>query len=929
MNDHPDHRRRDEPDWPSGDDPDTGHRREERTGFWSPMWEDDDAPGSQPSRPAPRPPAGGPPRPAGPAPQSGGPGPQAGGPGPHAGGPGPQPGVPGAHTDGPRGPHGPQRPGPGMRPPLPPGRPMGPAGGPPGPPGPGRPGPGRPPMGPPGGPGTPPPGFRPPPGMPPRRDPSEDPTVMMRQPPERPVPEPALLTHREPDDEAEFYDDGYDDYDDEPVTDTKLARRKKIWRRVRRTAYVCTALGIILPIVAFFITYQMVDVKDPAEVAKEQSKVVTFQYADGSEMTKVADDGGNRIMLTHDQIPDQIKKAVYAAEDDTFETNAGFDLSGIARAVWNQLQGKAGGGSTITQQYIKKSSGQDDATLSRKWVEMVKAYKMSETYEKEEIITAYLNTIYFGRGAYGVAAAAKAFFNLDDISKITKSQAALLAGVIQSPGRANNEAYQQERWSYVTKRMIALNWMTEAEKGEFPTPVDAADTKTSLPGPRKGLTDLAFEELAKKGIPEEEIKARGYTVVMTIDPKAQKIAEDSVREVMKGQPKNLHPALVAVDPGTGEIRAYYGGEKGYEFDYAAALQQPGSSFKPFDLVALLKMGKGLGESYDSTAKSFGESKIVRNASTPRCGQQCTVAEAMKESLNVVFSDMVYNDVKPTGVAEAAKQAGIRTPIKDRSINIAIGGGDTMVSTVDMASSYATFAANGTYRPPHIVSKVLTPSGEIFYDASIHPDHQDKLAFDQDRELNAKIARNVTESLLPIPEYSDIPCADGRLCAGKTGTHQYVDSNGVETKYNAKAWMVGYTPQISTAVSMTGDETERRLFDKDRTTIYGSGLPGEIWQRFMDRYLAGEEKLEFGPFDPIGREEVVTQPPVTTDDTTDVTSAQPPTSSSEQPTTTTGQTSDTETTTEPDETTTTPDRPGWPGKPPGDDDDPNPGLLPGG
>ncbi|MGW5051198.1 transglycosylase domain-containing protein [Actinokineospora sp. NPDC004072] len=792
--------------------------------------------------------------------------------------------------------------------------------------GPGRPGPGRPPM---GGPNTPPPGFRPggppPPGMPPRRDPAEDPTVLLRQPPERPVPEPALLTHREPDDDADFYDQpDYDDYDDEPVTNTKLARRKKIWRRVRRTAYVGTALGIILPIVAFFITYQMVEIKDPDTVAKEQSKVVTFKYANGDAMTEVADDGGNRIMLTHDKIPEQVKKAVYAAEDTTFETNAGFDLTGIARAVWNQLQGKAGGGSTITQQYIKKSSGEDDNTLSRKWVEMVKAYKMSETYDKEQIITAYLNTIYFGRGAYGVAAAAKAFFNLDDISKITKSQAALLAGVIQSPGRANNPDYQQERWRYVTGRMIALGWMTDAERGEFPTPVDRADTKTALPGPRKGLTDLAFQELTKKGMPEEEIKARGYTIVMTIDPKAQKIAEDSVREIMKGQPKNLHPALVAVDPNTGEIRAYYGGEKGYEFDYAAALQQPGSAFKPFDLVALLKTGKGLGESYSSTPKSFGESKKVRNASTPRCGQECTVAEAMKESLNVVFSDMVYNDVKPTGVAEAAKQAGIRSPIKERSINIAIGGGDTLVSTVDMASSYATFAANGVYRTPHLVSKVLDSNGGIVYDASLHPDNQDKLAFDQDRDLNAKIARNVTESLLPIPDYSGIECADGRLCAGKTGTHQYVNPQGVETEHNAKAWMVGYTPQISTAVSMTGDKTESRLIDKDGAIIYGSGLPGKIWQLFMDRYLSGKDKLEFGPYDAIGRVEVITQPTTQPERTTNPTSDSPVTTTPQNPPTTTPTETTTDPTTEPEEPTSTSDRPGgggggWPGKPPGGGD----------
>jgi membrane peptidoglycan carboxypeptidase len=802
-----------------------------------------------------------------------------------------------------------------------------------------------------GGPGTPPPGFHSPggpngpgggapggptgpggpgaPGGPPRRDPAQDPTVLLRQPSaDRPKPEPSLLTHREPDDDAAFYDRGYDDdYDDEqppPAGDTKLARRKKIWRRVRRTAYVCTALGIVMPVVAFFITYQMVEVDDPASVAQKQNQVVTFKYADGkTDMTKVAEDGGNRKMLTYEQIPDQMKKAVYAAEDDTFESNAGFDLGGIARAVLKQIKGEAGGGSTITQQYIKISSGQDDATLARKWEEVVKAYKMSETYDKEEIITAYLNTIYFGKGAYGAAAAAKAYFNLDDIKKLTKSQAALLAGMIQAPGRANNPEYQQQRWNYVTKRMVDLGWMTPDEKGEFPTPVKAEDTKSALPGPRKGLTALAFEELTGKGISEEEIKAGGYTIVMTIDSRAQTIAEKAVADVMKGQPKNLHPALVAVDPNTGAIRAYYGGQRGWEFDFASALQQPGSSFKPFDLVALLKTGEGLGKMYDSSPKSFGpegqKTKIVRNASQPRCGSQCTVAEAMKESLNVVFSDMVYNDVGPKGVAEAAKQAGIRVPIKDRSINIAIGGGDTLVSTTDMASSYATFAANGTYRAPHLVAKVLDAKGEIVYDASIHPDNQDKLAFDADRDTNAKIARNVTESLLPVPEYSGIACGGGRACAGKTGTHQYVNPEGVETRHNAKAWMVGYTPQISAAVSLTGDKSERRLIDGDGTIIYGSGLPGEIWKLFMDRYLEKSDMVDFGPYEPIGQVEVETQTQTTTEETT--TTTEPTTTTTEQPTTTTEETTVTETTEPGEETsTTTRTRPGRPG-----DDDGGPGL----
>ncbi|MGQ0839546.1 transglycosylase domain-containing protein [Actinokineospora sp.] len=764
-----------------------------------------------------------------------------------------------------------------------------------------------------GAPGAFPPGGRP--GMPPQgggrpippRNPVEDPTVFMNRMPGQARSEPELLTHREPDDD--YYDadfDGPDADEDGPLTDEqRKMRRKKIWRRVRRTMYVGTALMIILPVLAFFITYQMVEVDNPADVARAQDKVVTLYYGDETtEMVKIAESGANRILLNHNQIPEQVLHAVYAAEDASFETNSGFDLTGILRAGWNQVTGGGGGGSTISQQYIKKASGDEDKTLTRKWVEIVKAYKMNETYSKPDIITAYLNTIYFGRGAYGVAAAAKAYYNLDDISQITKSQAALLAGMIQTPARSKDTQYQLDRWTYVTGRMIANNWMTETERQAqpFPPPVPVADTKgAALPAPRRGIPDLAIKELEDRGImTEDTIKRNGYKIITTIDLRTQELAEQAVAEVMEGQPVNLHAGLVAIDPKSGQVKAYYPGSDGTGTDWAATRQEPGSSFKPFDLVGLLKKGKGLGEIYDSTPKAFGNpnGKKVRNASNPSCGTQCTVAQAMKESLNVVFSDMVFNDVKPPGVVEAAKQSGVLSPLDKAAgdINIAIGGGNTQVSTTDMASAYATFAAGGNYRMPRLVSKVLKANGDVVWDSAVYPDYQEKQAFDENQDTNQKIARNVTESLLPVPKYSNIDCAGGRQCAGKTGTHQYLD-----TKDNAKAWMVGYTPQMSAAVSMSGDKDKLILRDAKDGIIFGSGLPGKIWKKFMDSYHQ-EFKLPkegFGKYVPIGKAEQSAPPSV----------PKPPSSENQPPSggPTTTETKPAEST-KPDPTTTTRTRP---------------------
>ena len=199
---------------------------------------------------------------------------------------------------------------------------------------------------------------------------------------------------------------------------------------------------------------------------------------------------------------------------------------------------------------------------------------------------------------------------------------------------------------------------------------------------------------------------------------------------------------------------------------------------------------------------------------------------MKESLNTVFFDMVANTTGPGNVVKAANQAGINANLSaaSKDSNISIGGGNTLVSTLDMASAYATFAANGMYRKPHLVSKVLNPDGSQVW----APQASEKQAFDANASKNAKIARNVTEALLPVPEYSRLKCADGRLCAGKTGTHEF------DKKDNEKAWMVGYTPQLSTAVSMTA-EPRGPIRDARDKAIFGSGLTGQIWKKFMDSY----------------------------------------------------------------------------------------------
>ncbi|TCP57374.1 membrane peptidoglycan carboxypeptidase [Tamaricihabitans halophyticus] len=683
--------------------------------------------------------------------------------------------------------------------------------------------------------------------------------------------EPELLTHsfsraesnrEQPTEWDDEWDDEDDDPDDDPeVTDEERAKRKKkVWRRVRRTIYVLAALFILGPLAAFGIAYMLVDVPTPEEVAAQQSQAVTLQYSDGSEMSKIIPDEGNRTIVQPDDIPEHVKQAAYAAEDASFETNAGFDIKAIFRAAWNQVSGGVGGGSTITQQYIKKATENEEYSYQRKALEVVKAFKMNNEQSKEEIITAYLNTIYFGRGANGVQAAAKAWFN-KDIGDVNPSEAALLAGMIQSPGRADDEEYQQQRWKYVIGQMVDKGWLTPQEgKAEFPKIIPAEQARQNLnraQGPEGLIERQVLRELeTKAGMDESQVQTAGLTIKTTIDPKAQRAATEAVNEVMADQPENLKEALVAVNPKTGGVMAYYGGESATGLDYAQSMQEPGSSFKPFDLAAALKMGHGLGETYDGSSPRTIAGTEVSNSEGVDCGE-CSVATAMERSINTVFVDMAVNTTGTRAVADAAHEAGIPKEINGKKTleganggapdaNIAIGGGLTQVRTIDMASAYATFAAAGEYRTPHLIDEAKNSEGQV-----VHVGESDaKPAFDQNAEKSKQIAGNVTNSLEPVVPYSSLACPGDWDCAGKTGTHQYVSPDGEKTSQNAKAWMVGYTPSISSAVWVGADQNEP-IVDAAGANIYGSGLPGSIWQSFMETYLADKPGEQFEDVEPIG------------------------------------------------------------------------------
>jgi membrane peptidoglycan carboxypeptidase len=616
--------------------------------------------------------------------------------------------------------------------------------------------------------------------------------------------------------------------------------RRSGWRRVRKLVLWLVTLFIFAPILAFAIGWFTVPLPTPDQISVSQ--VATVDYANGQPLATVRPTGAqNRVIVALDEVPQDARYAVLSAEDRSFYSNPGFDILGIFRAVWNQLHGVSGGGSTITQQYIKISTDQDQHSLLRKFREVVAAAKISREYDKDTILQNYLNTIYLGRGAYGIQAAAKAYFGVNS-NQLTLSQGALLAGVIQSPSRwdpAINPGKATDRWNYVLDGMVAQRWLSQAERDAATFPVTIAPKAISggIPGDHLGhIYNQVKTELTGIGITEQQINSEGLKITTTIDPTLEKQAAQIAGKVLRSEPKNLRGALVSVDPRTGAIVAYWGGEDGVGLDYAQVFKQPGSSFKPFVMAAALQHNPpiGLGTEYHGSSPQTIAGQTVANSDGDSC-DQCDLQDAMTKSINTIFYQVAVQ-VGPQAVVDAAHAAGIPGDLlPNPTAGIALG--DKEVHPGDMASAYATFANGGVYHAPYLISKVETADGRLLYDKTLDEGEQ---------RFPEQLARNVTQSMLDVASGSLISLASGRPVAAKTGTTQ----NRIPGQNN-DAWTVGYVPTLSTAV-WVGTDDNSPIKTPAGTPIYGRMVAGNIWQQFMNSALRNTPVQQFGPFQAIGK-----------------------------------------------------------------------------
>ena len=338
-------------------------------------------------------------------------------------------------------------------------------------------------------------------------------------------------------------------------------------------------------VIFFVLMYLFVKVPAPGDIPTAQR--VTLVASDGKTVLgDIIPEAGNRREVDAKQIPDHLRHATMAAEDREFMTNKGFSFTGFGRAAVGQVTHRSdnGGGSTITQQYVKNALVGNQHSYWRKFKELVVSMKMSNQWSKDEIMTAYLNTIYFGRGAYGVETASQAYFN-KHVQDLTPAESAMLAGLIQQPSNLDprvNPVASKTRWKYVVRGMLNEGWLSASEVATMDFPKTIPENKSlrideRLSGPNGLIKAQIMRELAEHGFTEQDVTSQGLRIVTTISMDAQNAAIEAVTQTLQNQPKQMRAAAVTIDPQTGGVLAYYGGARAGDFDYAYAPQMTGSS----------------------------------------------------------------------------------------------------------------------------------------------------------------------------------------------------------------------------------------------------------------------------------------------------------------------------------------------------------------
>jgi len=631
-------------------------------------------------------------------------------------------------------------------------------------------------------------------------------------------------------------------------TSSKKSKKRPRLRAVRRGLRVLFNLVLVfgfLAVVGIACLYQF--------VLREYEGDLDRTYPELAENSYVYDVDGNKIgeipvaesreTVGFDGLGQHLPEAVVAVEDRRFYDHFGVDFEGLARAALTDLRSLEvkEGGSTISEQLMKNLYVPEDQRLDtsfrRRFVQSALAFAYERKHTKNEILTAYLNTVYFGDGAYGAEEAAQRYFG-KSARDLNLSEAATLAGLLHAPSTYTTwegdviEGPIRERRDEVLRLMQSQGMISSEERDQ----AEATPLEFASDPPPEDSAFVPFLEKVGREVAEElgpkALRVGGLRIHTTMDPDLQHAAVETSQDVLS-EPDDPSAAVVTVEPQSGAIRALAGQHGDFNLPLDAR-RQPGSAFKPIVLAAALKEGISPDSTYVSHQLAFDfqdEYYEIHNYDYIERGE-ISVSDAMKESDNTVFVQLAV-DVGLENVVETAKDLGITTPV-DPYPSTAIGGLGAGVSPLDMASAYSTFAGGGIHREPYAIESIDKNSygkEETIYD---HQIVGQRVLTGSQAAVATQVLRGVVKDGTATM-FHDLDEEIGHPSAGKTGT----------TDNFADAWYVGYTPRLCTSVWVGYAEGRRSLVGVHGIQEpNGETLPMDIWSDYMAKATAGDLDLDF-------------------------------------------------------------------------------------